>query len=96
MDWQMMTANEAEALAAGMYAGERAAKRATMKPARGGFDKPSGLASIDWHNVKPLEDDERWDNEPGHPGSPAPIAKPAACPIFYSPTLATFDNGWEY
>lgn len=41
MDWQSMSANEAEAMAAGMYAGERAAKRAAMKPAVGGFDNAS-------------------------------------------------------
>lgn len=72
--WESVTAGEAEMMAAGMYAGERAAKQAAMKPARGGFDTVrheeveveetvddywDEWHAINWRNVEPLDDDEK-------------------------------------
>jgi len=46
------------------------------RPAAGGVDSPAlpkSWLSIDWHNVQPLEEDERLDNEPGYAESLTPF-----------------------
>ena len=53
------------------------------QPAAGGIDSPAlpqAWLSIDWHSVHtpisvwgPLEDEERWDNEPGYYESLTPF-----------------------
>jgi hypothetical protein len=49
-DWQAMDADDAEFLAAGMYAGTKAAVKAERK---------ASWAAIDWANVETLEADKR-------------------------------------
>ena len=61
MNWELMTADEAESLAAGLYAGEKAAKKA------------SGLLfSVEWGKIAQLEPSERLCNEPGYQESIKP------------------------
>ena len=52
MNWELMTANEAEALAAGMYAGDKAELKALSEV----FEV---WATINWSTVEPLPEEEK-------------------------------------